>query len=372
MSMNISDLEGTMYQSKTLRAKTNFSIEGMPDPLIHRNDMIRRGVSYDIAAGRQIFKHASYQQPSDVRPRNIKNGTRGFGWFYGGIRESYPDPNLNEPLSQLILVKRWDENLSYYAPLYGAVIVTNLPAHVYSNYTDPSSGCTYRNDTETQCLNCVTTFTLLSGTNCPVKNPVVTQNTSNPYMAVDGSAWLNQSNLKPIKRTGMTPQEEQFVLMDNKRRTWDDSEPASEDYHYIWDMNSIRDMSICGFYVKSPLAPSFFQRMLASPSGTINSPLGIETFLVGKWAGGSENTGYEDYPKLDWRFYSAGSGYTDDNTPKIKGMMGCKSLGMCSGTNATSTGVGFFRLGNDDVSRYGLNLTACNVDRRTPRMAPCS
>ncbi|MEM4634033.1 MAG: hypothetical protein QW275_02665, partial [Candidatus Anstonellaceae archaeon] len=153
MDMNISDFEGTVWQSKRLKAKSNFSIVGMPDPMVHRNDMLRREVAFDSAASKQIFRHSAYRVPSDLAPRNIANGTRGFGWFYGAIRTEYPtieNGGYEEPLSQLVLVHKWDENLSTYASLYGAVIVTNLPEYVEENYTE--GACEYTKRTETKCL----------------------------------------------------------------------------------------------------------------------------------------------------------------------------------------------------------------------------
>jgi len=379
MDMNISDLEGTMYQSKQLHARTNFSINGFPDPSIQRNDMKRRSLlDPSIAATRQIFNHATFRQPSQVAPAKVKNGTRGFGWFYGAVRENYPSTpeEFNEPLSQFILVKNYDANMSAFAPLYGAVIVTNSPVPAVSNYTN-SDGCKYQNVTETACLNCVSRYSLISGPpGCPAKGPEVTNTTSNPYMSTAGATWLQ--GISPVNRKGVAPHEDEtYLLMDNK---WENSADAMDDSenHYIWDMNNMRDMSICGYYLESDWAPSFFQRMLESTgvdssSGMVHSPLGIETFVVGKWAGGADDNFNDDQKltKLDWRFYSADGPKPDTATPKIKGMMGCKSRDMCSGTNATSVGVGFFKLRLDDLNRYGLNQTSCYFPGRSPPMARC-
>ncbi|MCX8198027.1 MAG: hypothetical protein N3F07_02420 [Candidatus Micrarchaeota archaeon] len=376
MDLNISDFENTLRQSKKLKANSSFSIVGMPDPFVHRNDMARRGVPSGLAASKQIFRNPLYRFPSDLAPKNAFNGTRGFGWFYGAVMTDYPSSpdDLEQPLSQMILVKNWDENISSYAPLFGAVVITNLPEYEYYNYTDPDTGCQFTARSETKCLNCVTRY-FSSQPGC-AKAPEVRNKTSSPYMATDGSAWL--SRIPQVARQGLRSQ--RYILIDNPKETPEEALDDA-DHHHIWDMSAIRDASICGFYVESPLAPSFFQRMLAqagvsSDAGSLRSDYGIESFLVGRWAGGSDDASnggqHQRLTKLDWVFYSTYPPQTEALTPRIKGMMGCKSKDMCSSNDPNQIGVGFFRLRNEDVARYGLNLTACNVDSRFPRMAPCS
>ncbi|MEM4633920.1 MAG: hypothetical protein QW275_02075, partial [Candidatus Anstonellaceae archaeon] len=234
--------------------------------------------------------------------------------------------------------------------------------------------CEYTKRTETKCLNCVVRY-FPKQPGCS-KSPEMNNKTNNTYLAIDGSGWI--SKLAEVNRAGM--RSERYVLIDNPKERAEDA-MDDPDYHYLWDISAIRDAAICGFYVETPLAPSFFQRMLAatgvsSAPGTIKSDYGIESFVVGKWAGGADDSGnggeHQKLTKLDWTFYSSDLPKPESLAPRIKGMMGCKSKEMCQSSAPNNEGVGFFRLRNEDVSRYGLDKIACNVDARIPRMAPCS
>jgi hypothetical protein len=99
-----------------------------------------------------------------------------------------------------------------------------------------------------------------------------------------------------------------------------------------------------------------------------NSVLGIETFVVGQWAGGKEDPEpantyvHDELPRLDRDFYS-GSTFIPSQMMKIKGMPGCRDKIMCadSSENATKEGLGKFKLTSDSIGQYGLSAIACNV-----------
>ncbi len=100
--------------------------------------------------------------------------------------------------------------------------------------------------------------------------------------------------------------------------------------------------------------------MVQNADSLDNPVLGLETFVVGKWAGGAEDKegSHPLYSRLDWEFYSQVMG-NEGLVPRIKGMPGCKNFGMCSGTNATDEGVGKFRLSRDAAIRYLMNDITC-------------
>jgi len=377
LGMNITDKEGTMRQNKTMKASANFSISGFMDPMISRSDMEHRP-SMDRAE-KQVFKLDAYNVTADVAPVKLDenfdgNGAtpEGNGWFFGQAIESTPDEiatGPNDPLpdlKQYVLVRAYNDSLAGYADQYGAVVVTTQPVVLA---VDKPNGCV--EETQIKCLNCMKRIYPQhgpAGASCPddtgwylfppYNNPVTV-----PVIVAGGNFNANYQNMMKVYRAGEggTTNVERYLLIDNKN---DMPSGKMEGYHRIWDITKLRDMSICGFYVKGDGGPSFFQRMLANSQYISNNNFGIESFVVGKWAGGADDTAgtyaADLYSRLDWEFYKS-TGGSSINALRIKGMMGCKSEEMCkmSNTNATTVGVGKFRLSNPAINRYGLGEIAC-------------
>jgi len=365
LDMNITDKEGTMRQNKTMHVKSNFSISGFLDPMISRNDMVRTNGQRELATEKQIFKLDAYNVPADVKPIKMKDGDEGSGWFFGPITEQTLDeiPDTGDGatitnLKQYILVSDYNDSLAGIANSYGAVIVTEEP--VLTTTFDPITGCNIT--TQTKCLNCMRKTE--AGPGCPATVWDSFQNNNQvdvPVIAVNN--W-NTNSVTPVTRALVGGSiTERFVLIDNEND--DKYEKMNGGYHRVWDITKLRDMAICGFYVKGE-GPSFFQRMLAGAPIQNTEGLGIESFVVGQWAGGKDNKNADMYSRLDWEFYADPSITTG---PKIKGMMGCKSKEMCIASNpdATDIGVGKFRLSNDAANRYGSALISCGA----PASAVC-
>jgi len=237
------------------------------------------------------------------------------------------------------------------------------------------NGCNLTEIRETKCLNCIHSISVNPG------NPAYCGDYARPdeiyanemkyedgrYLPVmvSGSGWLAQ--IPEVSREGMDPEKQKFALIDNGY-----AEPSKQrqGYHRIWDITRIRDMSICAFYVQGT-GPSFFQRMLAHSlwGAPINNPdLGIESFLVGTWAGGNDDQANDGRSRLDWEFYSS---EILPQPAKAKGMMGCKSFSMCGGQNATKVGVGHFRLSQNATNRYGLDKISCKQSNSIDEGSPC-
>ena len=363
LDINITDTEGTMRQNKTMHAESNFSISGFLDPMITRKDMeLRTGGQRELATEKQVFRNDAYEKPDDVKPEVMDGyGVEGNGWFFGPIVEEYPNSVGNSSganignLKQYVLVHSYDSNLSTNAEAYGAVIVTG---GVSSNIT----GCVER---QTRCLNCMERETGNPG--CPAAtawHPLPSNdpnsNTVSVPVIVPSNAWNINNVMNVTKAEAGGSLTEKFVLVDNEHVGSGDKMSG---YHRIWDITKLRDMAICGFYVKGN-GPSFFQRMQGGAENIENLQLGIESFVVGQWAGGALDKARDGYSRLDWEFYRA----SHINDARIKGMMGCKSKEMCatSNTNATDIGVGKFRLSSDATARYGSAGISCMTTPSSP------
>ncbi len=368
MQMNISDLEGTMHQSKRLKANTSFSINGFEDPMVTRNELSRRPAS--LPPVKQIWKHLSYGTPSSVAPRLLASpDSEGYGWFFGPITSDSPGTGIfangAEVPSQYILISPYNDNLSSYADSYGAVIITDPPNETATTYMD--HGCNMTEYRQGGCLNCLgrVEVTNKSDPACSGASEVsehIFMNSVGVPMIQTGSTWA--AGLPSVGRTDLPAQ--QFVLIDNEHSSAGEKRSG---FHKIWDITPLRDMTVCGFYVHGS-GPSFFQRMLAGApkDNSLRSPsLGIESFVVGKWAGGADDQGSDIYSRLDWEFYSEVSSQVSD----IKGMPGCKNFAMCSATNATKEGVGKFKLSSDALGAYGALQIACESYNGATKGSPC-
>ncbi|MFA6327846.1 MAG: hypothetical protein WCY41_00175 [Candidatus Micrarchaeia archaeon] len=370
MDMNITDREGTMRQNKAMRAESNFSIEGFLDPMVTRKDMEHRRVERGVATEKQIFKNDKYNFPEDVQPTMVKEyGEEGNGWFFGPITDLTPD-EINshetetgwtggvsiENLKQYVLVSSYNDSLASIAESYGAVIVTQEPR----TETVIEHGCNVTR--QTNCLNCMKKTE--AGQGCTETGWELFGNIVDvPVIAVTN--W-DTKNVTPVTRAqaGGGKITEYSVLIDNEKESKDDKRTG---YHRVWDVTSLRDMAICGFYVEGN-GPSFFQRMLTGAERINNQYFGIESFVVGQWAGGAidkeDNYAADQYSRLDWEFYQ---GLEGNSVAKVKGMMGCKSKEMCSTKNATEMGLGHFRLSDEAATRYLSEDISCKA---TPS-APC-
>lgn len=357
MDMNISDFEGTMRQQKTLHANSNFSISGFYDPFVSRNDRYQRcaGGLGCVPITKQIFKHARYGSVEDVKPKKINDALEGNGWFFGPAIYEYPD-RLNATvigrLSQYALVHKYDENLTNYAQWYGAVILTTPPGSNNSLYD--SGNCQFNVTEQTGCLNCIRSYKFIGGlSECP--DFTETFNTiPNPLLVTDGTSWL--SDIATVSRDGID--DEKYILFNNE---YDAAESKRQGYHEIYEITPLRDMTVCGFYVKGGRGPSFFQRMLAVPAGdpsVNNERLGIETIVAGQWAGGKLDQLHDEKSRVDFEFYSEPP-LDPVRLDKIKGMPGCKSKDMCSSDEATTDGIGKFRMGIESWDLYGLSGLTC-------------
>jgi hypothetical protein len=381
LDMNISDNEKTVFQEKALFANASFPIESFLDPMIPRNELILHGGSVADPAIKQVWRHEHYASPSSVAPVLLAQETfqigRGYaeegnGWFFGpftsdlypsGIFDSGADPNALDRINQYVLVTSINDAnqdaIAGVANLYGAVVLTTQPG--YNSYDSSVNGCSYTISEQTQCLNCMRQYTLTDpNPACPALPSIIYGNAVDVPVIVATN--VNWSNIPQIGIAGSFPNNQRYVLIDNEH---DEPLLKRTGYHRVWDITLMRDMAICGFYVhdETKAAPSYFQRMLAGNPRTVvygSKPLGIESFVVGRWAGGALDSFDGSYPtdyysRLDWEFYSTdGSGILPP-TYRVKGMMGCKGKSMCisSNTNTTQYSVGKFRLRADSLARYG-------------------
>ena len=127
VQMNLTDFEGTMSQSRTLKANATFSVNGFLDPMVTRDDMKWRGKLRDSSEEKQIWKDIKYDYSMDAAPVAPPNGAdaeSGNGWFAGPAITILPNDssiinNLSEQqrLKDFIYVGPFDQDIVLFAPL---------------------------------------------------------------------------------------------------------------------------------------------------------------------------------------------------------------------------------------------------------------
>ncbi|MDE1798044.1 MAG: hypothetical protein KGH63_01400 [Candidatus Micrarchaeota archaeon] len=364
-------------------------------------------------------------------PRTVE----GLGWFFGPVTSkdntsftSTTDPVYNTTSIGAFIYKTGDDAKAVQMSAYfGAVLLEgasdpSILSNYYYNGSFIDAGCNFTVYRQPHnCLDCIlwersndTSACLDRYTIAPDSVPI---NPAMPYAAVSGTVPLDANDANyHLSSEGETVVE---MLMDSHNNAtdlmgsqfkiptsntlsavcdprhatqtlldkWSDNSCSNTT---LWDMTGPRDMAICGFYVKSQFGPSYLQRYTQQPpylyrfytSGTGYSSLsqGIESFVVGKWAGGAlDNNAQDQSPydsdetraRVDYLFYQ---GPTDDS-PRCngffeKGLPGCKSFPMCTATDTSTaqkpqsprgTSVGRFSLtpggdatGQGPMERYGL------------------
>ncbi len=372
--------------------------------------------------------------------------TEGLGWFFGPVlpsrvgHTSFSDQKVvynSSHISSFIYRAAGTADAVSESAFFGAIIIEGAhdPPQYRATKLDTTScpSGTYTTFTQQTCLYCLQYTTTSDERLCPlgsrpdINHPIVDPasvplNPAIPYVAITGSL---PDTGHPNYFSGLDE-----VLIDSKNnasifgppdhqnlnhdKSYLDQKfadfisptpvpPAEPSNSTIWDLTGPRDVALCGFYVQSLFGPSYLQRYTAqtgyayrpySPAGQYYYSAfgrhfgysylgeGIESFVVGKWAGGKDDANAqgaapdadESRSRVDYLFYQGAS-----NSPQCygwwqKGLPGCKSLGICSADEPYSptaqsprgTSVGRFALtpgatpmSNNDggpVERYGLLL----------------
>ena len=379
LNVSARDMENTMSFEKELNISTTIQLEGYDDPMIGRGYVQDHMLSGETAAYphrqiRQMKEWArdagSYEpEPIDVAPNETTDGTNGIGWFYGPINTTgLTPPNPNDPhyadeiklMNESILyVQGWSDDILGVVPFYGAIIIGDKPNLTRTRVT---GACNYTTNVQTECLNCLEWRSDISPAGCTTPNLHIWANniltiTGNekPYMAGVDTDTGSTSNPDWYDELPATTNGVKHVLIDNEFSNWGSDWDNERGWHNLWNIEKLRDMAICGLYVRNPDAPSYTQKLMDNAVSLDGGDYGIETFVVGRWAGGSLDPDNEGNSRVDHVFY----GNSPSGVP-VKGMPGCKSEEMCLGDAAVDESVGHFRIdqahsyGDGDYYTYGV------------------
>jgi hypothetical protein len=151
-----------------------------------------------------------------------------------------------------------------------------------------------------------------------------------------------------------------YVLIDSQ--SWSNV-PAPSQYHRIMDVEQMRAMAVCGFYVASGLSsigPNFMQRLLNAPNPAGQpAGTGIEGFAVGRWANNNDDADTDSASSVDYKYYAT----PQVNGAKMKGMPGCRTEDQCSYSTPSgdASPVGHFALDASSAGAYGASQILCDA-----------
>jgi|GEM_PF-719659 hypothetical protein len=376
VNFTVRDRANLAYVVRNYEIRGVLNLTGLQDPAMLRES--------DGKISKQFFflkteknEVGPYDIPKDANPRILKSGKEGQGWFYGPIVAA-KDLNSREGLigiferNNTILVGTYDEitnligipqsetegitppseeaavgkgdsppeetpaqsyeqgSLGYPHYLdFGAYILTNEP-----EVTGECDGAPIQSNTF-NAIDC-------DGSGHAVFKTVTEM--EKPFAVIPGFSVEGVTDYTNIGRRVLFVNKNSPEEVDHNPKSKLDSSPI------IYDIEELRDTAICGYYVKYPYAPSYFQRLFSNSYDLNDSEFGMETFVFGKIIGGEEimRVLSDDRSRLDKEIFSG------IDSMKIRGMPGCKNVAMC----IADSPIGHFKISENASKEFLGDQTA--------------
>lgn len=332
LSIAMSDKTGSTTLSRDYQLNGFVNITGYVDPAIARESAKKGQTIY------RRFFFGPYQNKSDLAAKSFRIHS-GQGWFYGYVVDTTEAENVPELYRPLyILMGSYEEIVA--VPGY-----ENFSAYIVVGKPIAAGSCTSGSTTKTsesKTFNAIT----YSGPKCDATINDATR-TEKPFVVVESEPSLpecfnlveNKSSKCALIVAGSSVKD---VLNDPEKK-------YKKDGSGVFDIEALRDFTMCGYYIQSDKAPSYLQRFFAN-AYSYNSSYGIETFVIGEYAN-SGSLNLNDRSALDREMF----GKSEGDVVLIRGGTGCKSEGICSVDSST----GKFGLTNASMEEYGVGDVSC-------------
>ncbi|MFH1393959.1 MAG: hypothetical protein ABIH29_03690 [Candidatus Micrarchaeota archaeon] len=343
MRLSMRDTGGRTKVSREYFIEDELNISGLVDPAIVRGSSMVTGG--DQVAYRRFYfaPGGDYREPADMQPDRISGYTvhGGMGWLYGFLVSASRASSIDEDKrGQYILVGDFDDLVAADPDeAFGGYIVTSAPgvadvcgADGFENQEDAY------NPVRHEGAACTDVTKDCSAGECTVL----------PFIEAEGFE-ISDAPFCPV--LGEVPERyERCALFINENPVievlTDYDSKLGTSGSGIFDVESMRDFLMCGYYTHSPSAPSFLQRLFLDAYDRSSTEYGIETFVIGEYA---NHDNYDRHSRLDRELFAGLSGSA------VRGMPGCKNWAHCSDEPTT----GVFTLGADAVSAYGAGDIYC-------------
>jgi len=340
MKISLRDTTGTTSLSRTYEVDGTVNITGFVDPAITRETKAINEPVY-----RQFFFMTGlYPDVESLNAGKEYSIDAGQGWFYGPLvgvsgAASMPDEHKHRYIvygDYSAIRGLGDEEMNK----FGGFILTNRPGD--------GGMCTYMGSDYTGEIE---TFNAISytGIDCDPEIEDIDTMTNKPYVVVPAFDYEDMPDCPDLVRDI-----NRKCVLFIANADWDDliSDPEAKletEHTGVFNIEALRDYTMCGYYVPNPDSPSYLQRLLPGSYSRNHSLFGIETFLIGEYM---EPADYEQYDRLDREMFN---GTMMDYF--IRGMPGCKHQGMCSNTETVT---GRFGLSTGTIEEYDIENIDCN------------
>lgn len=334
MSLSMRDKTGTTTLTRDYDVKGFVNITGYIDPAIARESGKKGTKIY------RRFFFGPYSSPSDMSASKIADVRGGQGWFYGYVVNVNDASLIPSQYRHLYILK------GSYNEIVNFEGYENFSAYMVTNTPSSAGTCTVAGTTKTSEKD---TFNAIKyeGAKCEPSIDDATR-TSKPFVIVSSSISLptcynlveKKESLCALIIGGASP----FEVSNNPELKY------KKDGAGVFDIEKLRDFTMCGYYVLSDKAPSYLQRFFRD-AYSLNSTYGIETFIIGEYASGENTFDFTKGSALDREMFGK-----SDTTVLVRGETGCKSEGICSSDPST----GKFGLSEDSVKEYGADTVSCN------------
>ena len=360
--LKIKDLQTETSIDRTYQYDGIIDAEGMVDPLAARESLdlkgeaekenltIFKGVYMYPPPGKiDAFEELSFEQlhavyadaHETVYPVKKGQGSQGQGWFYGPVVLAEDASKVPESQrSRFILVGNYSDITS--TPNwqdFGAYVLLNAPEY--------AGGC----EDEYETLNPIEREEDSSG-RCEERiDDASSRYTQKAFMVYpdfieDVYDGVHYKYYEPLHSAEYESRRILFISQFSASEILSDPDRKESADPAVFDIEMFRDYVRCSYYILSEpgKSPSYLQRMLDGEYGDFTSDtLGIETTLVGKYAGGVYNPELDGLSRVDREFF------TGEDGEKVRGMPGCKDQPMCVNPNSD---VGHFALTMDSMEFY--------------------
>ncbi|MEM2908763.1 MAG: hypothetical protein QW171_01240 [Candidatus Bilamarchaeaceae archaeon] len=335
----IRDAAGTTSLRREYNISNGIDITGFVDPAIARETRT------DQTIYRRFFFHDDYETPPDVAPRRLGNVREGQGWFYGYLVDAADAASVpHDKRYSYILVGDYSEIIRVVGyEEFGAYILTNEPRITETTCRDGS-----KREEEDETFNPIS----YDETTCV---PELRWDTRSPFVVSPGFSKNDGANCPNFINATRGDVKCALIIAHS---SYDEisANPLlklrSEDTG-IFDIEKLRDYTMCGYYIHNPKSPSYLQRFFKDAYSRNSSEFGIETFLIGEYL--KETRWFDTFSALDREMFNE-TRYDQH----IRGMPGCRNVGWCSDDPST----GRFGLTVDGINDYSLDEIDCGEGAR--------
>ncbi len=357
VTLGMRDYTNTTSVSRTYHISDAVGISGFVDPALAETSKSKAGDS-EMVYRQFFFDENDYPSSNQISVSKFQSVSEGQGWLYDPlVYASIAQSAI--PLSErqdYILVGTYNDIIGLGPGVYddfAGIILTTAP--VLSPTCTDSTGAVFYSESYT--------FNPIIYTPVQVSKDKVTcvvgtgsPSTQQPFAVVQGFDPASAPVCPILDGSGamgncaLFQNDHQINEVQGNVLLKADTSALSG----LYDLEKVRDFTMCGYYTQNANAPSYLQRLLSDPYSRKDAALGIETFVIGNYANDSTVYGPNGNgvnSRLDTELFDTGI-----HGIKIRGLPGCRSYDTCADTPQT----GVFAISTTGETDYGLANIACN------------